>query len=171
MAFSLTIDTADLDNPILCSLTTTGSASALHRPGYKTNCADGRTFMYVYNDSSGIAAVAGAPAAWFITTTDTAKGLGYACVTPDLSDGGLCSVGAFLSILAETYYGWIQNRGLLVDAPVSDGAGAEIAASDAVGATTDLLWTKITVGGTTETGGVALMAGSSGYANIHLLPA
>jgi len=171
MAFTLTIDTADLDNPILCSLTTTGSSTPLHRAGYKTRCADGREFMYVYNDSSDVAAVAGAPAVWFITTTDAAKGLGYACVTPDVSDGSESSIGAFLSVLTDTYYGWIQTRGLLVDAPCTDGAGADIAAADPVGATANLLWTKITVGGTTETGGIALMAGSSGYANVHLLPA
>ena len=169
MAFSLTIDTSDLDKPILQSLTSTGETNPKHTPGYTVLAEDGRKFVYVYNDSSGIAAVAGAPCVFFITTTDTAKGLGYFAVTPDVSDGGLISVGAYLAILADAKYGFVQTEGLLVDAPATDGANGEIAASDAVGATADLLWTKITVGGTTETGGVALMAGATGFANIQLI--
>lgn len=169
MAFSLTIDTSDLDKPILQSLTSTGESNPKHTPGYTVMSEDGRKFVYVYNDSSGIAAVAGAPCVFFPTTTDTAKGLGYFAVTPDVSDGKLVSVGAFLSILADIKYGWVQTEGLLVDAPVTDGSNGEISASDAVGATADLLWTQITVGNTTETGGIALMAGASGFANIQLI--
>lgn len=169
MAFSLTINTSDLDKPILQSLTSTGETNPKHTPGYTVMSEDGRKFVYVFNDSSGIAAVAGAPCVFFPTTTDTAKGLGYFAVTPDVSDGSEASVGAFLSILADVKYGWVQTEGLLVDAPVTDGSGADIAASDAVGATANLLWTKITVGGVVETGGVALMAGASGFANIQLI--
>jgi len=168
MAFSLTIETHQLDKPILQSLTSTGETTALHSVGYTVCSDDGRKFVYAYNDSSGIAAVAGAPCVFFITTTDTAKGLGYFAVTPDVSDGATHAVGAFLSVLADASYGFIQTEGLLVDAPVTDGANGEIAASDPVGATADLLWTKITAGGTVKTGGIALMAGASGFGNIQL---
>jgi len=169
MAFSLTINTRQLDKPILQSLTSTGEATAKHQVGYRVVSDDGREFMYIYHDSSGIAAVAGAPCVIFPTTTDTALGLGYATVTPDVDDGALEAVGAYLSIMTDTYYGWIQTKGLLVDAPCTDGAGADVAAGDPLGATVDLLWTKITVGGTTGTGAIAKMAGASGYANVHLL--
>ena len=165
MAFSLTISTSQLDKPILQSLTSTGVANALHQDGYTVRSVDGREFQYVQFDSSGVAAVAGAPAVVALTSTDTA----YRLVTADVSDASLTRAGAFLSILTDTYFGWIQTKGLLVDAPCTDGAGTDVGADDALGATADSLWTKITVGGTTDTSAVAVAAGSGGYANIMLV--
>lgn len=163
MAFSLTITTMDLDKPILQALTSTGVASPVHDAGYTVRSTDGREFEYVQHDSSGVAAVAGAPCAMAQTTTDTA----YRLVTADVSDGGSVAYGMFLSVLADTYYGWIQTKGLAVDAPCTDGAGAEIAAGDPLYAT-DSKWTKATVG-TNHVKAIALMAGSSGYANIMVI--
>lgn len=163
MAFSITMETSKLSGPILQALTSTGSATALHEPGLIITSEDGSAFQYVKCDSSGVAAVAGAPCVFAQTTTDS----GFV-VTPDVSDGSTAASGAFLSVLADGYYGWVQTKGLLVDAPATDGAGANVAAGDPVGATTDGVWTKITVGGTVETAGIALMAGSGGFANIRL---
>ena len=163
MAFSITIATNQLDKPILQSLTSTGVASNVHEPGYEVSANDGRKFQYVQFDSSGVAAVAGAPCVWAVTTADNEH---IACA--DVSDASLCGCGIFLSILTDTYYGWIQTEGFAQDCPSTDGAGADVAAGDPLGPTVDALWTKVTVGGTTMEGAVALEAGSSGYGNIML---
>ena len=163
MAFTVTCLTRQLDKPILQALTSTGVATALHEPGYTVTADDGRVFKYVNFDSSGVAAVAGAPAVYALTTTDDTF-----VVTADVSDATLVPCGAFLSILTDTYYGWIQTSGFIKDCPVTDGAGADVGANDPLGPTADSLWTKITVGGTTDTGAVAIENSSSGVGNIML---
>jgi len=164
MAFTLTCPTTMLDKPILQSLTSTGVATAVHEPGYTVEAQDGREFMYGKFDSSGVAAVAGAPAVWAQTSGDDE------CIfTADVTDGGLCAIGCFLSVLTDTYFGWIQTKGFVKDAPVTDGAGADVAAADPLGATADSLWTKVTIGGTTPEKAVAVEASSSGVGNICLV--
>ena len=163
MAFTFVCTSDLLDKPILSALTTTGDANAVHKTGYRVRASDGREFMYIKFDSSGVAAVAGAPAV-FAQTTGTTD----IVVTSDVSDGSLVACGAFLSILTDTYFGWIQTKGLLVGAPVT-GSNADTSAGDPVGATVDAMWSKITVGGTTNTGGTCPAASSGGYGNIDLL--
>jgi len=169
MAFSISIETRQLDHPILQLLTSTGVATAVHTPGEKWVSDDGREFQYVINDSGsgGVAAVAGAPAVWQGTTTRY-------CVTPDVSDAagtGSGVAGAYLSVLGDTYYGFIQTAGFLKDAPVSDGSGAAgITADEPLGVSDDGYWTKITVGGTVDCVGGALEDDTSGYADIQIYP-
>jgi hypothetical protein len=162
MAFSFTIKTQDLDQTILTSLTTTGSANPIDPPGLIVKSKDGREFQYVQHDSSGVAAVAGAPCAIGQTTTDNAF-----VVTADVSDGGSVAYGIFLSVLADTYWGWVQTKGFAVDAPSTDGSGANVAAGDPLYAT-DGLWAKATVG-TNHVKAIGVMAGSGGYGNIVLI--
>lgn len=161
MAFSLTITTNQLDKPILQSLTSTGVATAVHPTGYTVKSDDGREFMYACNDSSSVAAVAGAPAGLANTSSDTAY-----VVTPDVSDGGSVAVGAFLSVLADTYFGWIQTKGILVDAPAS-GNQTELVAGDPLYCI-DANW-KYGVVGTNHIKAVANYASASGIGNITLL--
>lgn len=163
MAFAVTINTSQLDKPILQSLTSTGVATAVHQPGYTVCSDDGRVFQYVEFDESGVAAVAGAPCVFANTTDDNEF-----VVTADVSDGTLVPVGCFLSVLTDTYYGWIQREGFVKDAPVTDGAGADVSAGDPLGPTADSLWTKVTVGGTTAEGATALENSSGGVGNIML---
>lgn len=163
MAFSITIAERQLDKPILQSLTSTGVANPVHEPGYTVMSNDGREFVYVQFDSSSVAAVAGAPAVWASTSADNEF-----VVTSDVSDGGLVAVGAFLSILTDTYFGWIQTKGFLKDVPCT-GAQDEVAVTAAVGATVDAKWSTVTVGGTTAEKGVALETSSGGYGNINLV--
>jgi len=164
MAFTVTCATSTLDKPILQSLTSTGVENSVHEPGYIVTAEDGRVFQYIEFDSSGVAAVAGAPAVIAQTTSDNEY-----VVTADCSDGSLVPVGAFLSILTDTYFGWIQTKGFIKDAPVTDGAGADVSAGDPLGPSTDSLWTKVTQGGTTKTGAVAPEASASGVGNIVLI--
>jgi len=164
MAFSVTIATRQLDKPILQSLTSTGVATAVHEPGYTVTSDDGRVFKYVCFDSSDVAAVAGAPCVIAQTTADDTY-----VVTADVSDGSLVAEGAFLSVLTDTYYGWIQTKGFMKDAPVTNGAGADVGADDPLGATVDSMWTTVTVGGTTSTKAIAPEASASGIGNIVLL--
>lgn len=163
MAFTVTCETRQLDKPILQALTSTGVATAVHEPGYTVTSDDGRVFQYVEFNSSSVAAVAGAPCVWAQTTGDD----GFV-VTADVSDGALNAIGCFLSVLTDAYHGWIQRAGFVKDVPITDGAGADVAAGDPIGATADSLWTKITVGGTTTTAGNATEASSSGVGNIML---
>lgn len=164
MAFDITILTRQLTKPIMQDLTSTGQSTAQHEPGYTVPCQDGREFQYVQFDSSGIAAVAGAPCTVARTTSDNKF-----IVTADVSDGSTAATGIFLSVLTDTYYGWIQTKGFAQDCPCTDGAGADVAVGDPLGATADLLWTKITVGGTIAEKAIALEAGASGFANIMLI--
>jgi len=132
MAFSLTYDTEKMDKPILQALDSTGVATAVHTPGYRVTSDDGRVWQYVLFASSGVAAVAGAPAAWAQTTTNMA-------VTADLSDAGTAGggiAGCFMSVLTDTYYGWIQTKGQVVDAPMS----TAVSAGDNLYAVTDATW-------------------------------
>jgi len=163
MAFSVTIETRQLDKPILQALTSTGVATAVHEPGYTVTSDDGRVFQYVQFDSSSVAAVAGAPAVAAQTTSDNEF-----VVTADVSDANLVGIGAFMSVLTDTYFGWIQRAGFMKDVPITDGAGADVAAGDPVGATVDSLWTKVTVGGTTPESANATEASASGVGNIML---
>ena len=163
MAFALTVNTNEADKPILVSLTTTGTAAPVHEPGYRVNFQDGRQFMYVQHDSSGVAAVAGAPCVIGQTTTDDAF-----VVTADVSDGGAVAVGAFTSVLADTYYGWIQTKGFMKDVP-SSGAQAAVSAGDPLYAT-DGVWKTATVG-THHIGAVAPEAGTGAIVNIILMNA
>lgn len=163
MAFAITLSTHQLDKAILQSLTSTGEETQAHKPGYTVHADDGREFKYVQFDSSSVAAVAGAPAVWALTTSDDVF-----LVTADVSDGTLVPAGAFLSVLTDTYFGWIQTKGFMKDAPVTDGSNGEISAGDPLGPTEDSLWTTTTIGSTTTEGAVATEASSSGIANIML---
>lgn len=106
-AFALSYSTMDLDKPILQDLDSTGVATARHTPGYTVKNKDGREWTYILFDSSGVAAVAGGPAVWAQTTTNKV-------VTSDVSDAGTLGegfAGVFMSVLTDTYYGWIQTKG------------------------------------------------------------
>jgi len=162
MAFTFTQATHKLDKPILQALDSTGLSAAVHELGYTVNSQDGRQYRYVKFVASGGAAVAGAPCVWAQAATNNT-------VTEDVSDASLVSAGAFVSILTDGYFGWIQTKGNLQGAPATDGAGADVAAGDPLGATADDLWTKVTVGGTTATTAIARAAGSGGFANIELV--
>lgn len=164
MAFDITILTRQLTKPIMQSLTSTGQATAQHEPGYTVPCQDGREFQYVQFDSSGVAAVAGAPCVVAKTTGDNKF-----VVTADVDDADLAATGMFLSILTDTYFGWIQTKGFGQDCPCTSGSGADVSAGDALGATVDQKWTKVTVGNTTPEKAIALEAGSGGFANIMLI--
>jgi len=163
MAFTLTIPTHTLDKPILQELDSTGVATALHEPGYRVRATDGREFTYVYfdNGQGNVAAVAGAPACYFGTTTDNDF-----IVTSDVSDGGDIACGCFLSILTDTYYGWIQTAGFVKDVPCS-GAQAETTSGDPLYAT-DGVWKTGTMG-TQHVGAIALEASAADIGNIMLL--
>jgi len=160
MGFSLTYDTSMLDKQILQALDSTGVASPLHTPGYTVRSDDGREWQYVQNDSSDVAAVAGGPAA-LAQDTD-----GYV-VTPDVSDAGSTGTGirgAYMSVLTDQYYGWIQTKGKVVKAPCS----TNVAAGNALYAGTDGRWDVATVG-THEPRAQALEADTEGYADIYLM--
>ncbi len=107
-AFALTYATQKFKGGvILQALDSTGSASALHEPGYTIRDTTGREWQYVLFDSGGTACVAGGPAFWAKTTTNQ-------CVTTsDIQIGtkGEGFAGVFMSVLTDTYYGWIQTRG------------------------------------------------------------
>ena len=163
MAFSVTCPSYMLDKPILQALTSTGVEDPVHEPGLLVTATDGRIFQYGCFDSSSVAAVAGAPAVTARTTADNTV-----VFTADVSDGALHGIGCFLSVLTDTYYGWIQRAGFVKDVPITDGANGDVSAGDAIGATTDSLWTKVTVGGTTSTSGIAPENSSSGVGNIFL---
>jgi hypothetical protein len=160
MGFSLTYATHKLDKPILVALDTTGTASPVHEPGYTVRSDDGREWQYVQNDSSDVAAVAGGPA---VIAQDTD---GYV-VTPDVSDAGSNGAGvrgAYMSVLTDQYYGWIQTKGKLVDAPCS----TNVAAGNPLYAEGDGMWGVATVG-TTEVNAGALEDDTAGFADIVLL--
>lgn len=166
MAFTITQETHKLDRPILQALTSTGVSTALHVPGYIVRSTDGREYKYIKFDSSGIVAVAGAPCA--VAQTEDPN-----VITADLSDGTIVAVGCFLSILVDTYHGWIQTLGRAVDCPVS-GSGAEVNAGEPLGATTDQVWSFVTVGGTTAEKAIARMDGVAsttayGHATIEII--
>lgn len=161
MAFSLTYDTTTFDKPILQALDSTGESTAQHALGYRVCSTDGREWVYVLNTSSDVAAVAGAPAVMANTTTNWV-------VTPDVSDGALVGVGAYMSVLEDATYGWIQVKGKVVNAPCTDGSNGEVAVSTNVGATVNAKWTTVTVGGTTAETAKVLEAGSGEEADIFL---
>ncbi len=107
-AFALTYATHKFkDGIILQALDSTGSLSAKHEPGYTVRDTTGREWQYVLFDSGGTAAVAGGPAFWAKTTTNQ-------CVTSVNIGVGITGegfAGVFMSVLTDTYYGWIQTRG------------------------------------------------------------
>ena len=155
MAFSVTCPSYMLDKPILQSLTSTGVEDPVHEPGFLVTATDGRIFQYGCFDSSSVAAVAGAPVAWAQTSTDNTV-----VFTSDTSDGSDVGIGCFLSILTDTYYGWIQRAGFVKDVPVSATAGDPIYAQDSK-------WTTGTVG-THHICGVALETDTSDVGNVIL---
>ncbi len=164
MAFTITQATHKLDKPIFQALTSTGVATALHTPGHTIRSTDGREYKYIKFDSSGIAAVAGAPCV-------VAKSEDTNVITADLSDGKDVAVGCFLSILTDTYHGWIQTLGRAVDCPVS-GSEAAVNAGEPLGAISadgDQVWSFVTVGGTSAEKAIARMDGSGGFATIELI--
>jgi len=162
MSFAVTCETRQLDKPILQDLTSTGVATAVHEPGYTVTADDGRVFKYAKFESSSVAAVAGAPCCWAQTTGDNEF-----VVTADTSDPSQVGIGCFLSVLTDTYFGWIQTAGFVKDVPITDGAGADVAAGDPIAAAADSLWTKGTLG-TDHICGNATEASASGIGNIML---
>lgn len=161
MAFTLTVPTYMLDKPILTALDSTGDAAPVHEPGYTVTATDGREFKYVRFSSSEVAAIAGAPCAFAQSSDDNEF-----IVTADVSDGGEVGIGCFLSVLTDTYYGWIQTAGFVKDVPCS-GSQAETTAGDELYAT-DGVW-KIGVVGDNHIAAVAIEASSSAIGNIMLL--
>jgi len=111
-AFALTYKTNELDKPVLNAFDTTGTAAAVHQPGYTVRDTRGREWMYVQHASSDVAAVAGAPAVFAQCTANDGM-----VVAADVSDGGgagyygAAFAGVFMSVLADLSYGWIQTRG------------------------------------------------------------
>ena len=107
-AFALTYSTSKFkDGVIIQDLDSTGTESATHNPGYTIRDTEGREWQYVLFDSGGLAAVAGGPAFWAQTTTNS-------CVTSVETQTGITGeafAGVFMSVLTDTYYGWIQTRG------------------------------------------------------------
>ncbi len=107
-AFALTYATHKFkDGVILQPLDSTGVAAEAHDPGYTIRDNDGREWQYVLFDSGGTACVAGGPAFWAKTTTNS-------CVTTVNTGTGIVGegfAGVFMSVLTDTYYGWIQIRG------------------------------------------------------------
>ena len=161
MAFTLTAPSNILDKPILQALDSTGVATALHEPGYTVLAQDGREFKYVKFASSSVAAIAGAPCAFAQTTGDD----GFV-VTADVSDGGDVSIGCFLSVLTDTYFGFIQTAGFVKDVPQS-GSQDQVAAGDPLYGT-DGVW-KTGVIGTNHIAGVATETGAAAIGNIMLI--
>ncbi len=107
-AFALTYASHKFkDGVILQGLDSTGLAAPAHEPGYTIRDTDGREWQYVLFDTGGTACVAGGPAFWAQTTTNS-------CVTTVNTQTGLTGeafAGVFMSVLTDTYYGWIQIRG------------------------------------------------------------
>lgn len=161
MAFTITQATSGLNKMIMQALTSTGVSVAVHKLGYTVTSTDGRKYRYIRFDSSGIAAVAGAPCV--VALSEDAN-----VVQADISDGNSMAVGCFLSVLTDTYYGWIQTEGRAVDCPCT-GAQDSINEGDPLYAVTDQIWSVGTVG-THHIKAVARMDGSGGYASIQLLP-
>ncbi len=158
MAFSLTLETRQLDKPIMQNIDSTGEATAQHPRGYTVNSDDGRTFVYVQALTADVEPLAGAPAVWALSTDQYV-------VTPDVSDTASVACGAFMSILKNEYFGWIQTKGKVVDAPTS-GAQAVMTTGDGLYGT-DQVW-KTGAVGTNHIKAVALEAGDT-YAVIQLL--
>ena len=163
MAFTLTAPSHILDKPILQALDSTGQATAAHEPGYTVLTEDGREFKYVQfdNGSGNVAAVAGAPCAFAPDITDNEF-----VITSDISDGGAVGMGCFLSILTDSYYGWVQTAGFVKDVPQS-GAQDQVAAGDPLYAT-DGVWKTGTIG-TNHIAAVATETGAAAIGNIMIL--
>jgi len=164
MAFAITQATNQLDLTLLQALNSTGVVSPAYEPGTVLTSTDGRKYQYVQfdNGSGNIAAVAGAPCAYAPDATDN-----ECVVTSDLSDGGSIAIGCFLSVLTDTYYGWIQIAGFVKDVPVS-GNQAEAAAGDALHGNTDATWSYTAVG-SGHVKATAIEASVSGVGNIMLI--
>jgi len=162
-SFSLTYSTHNLRRPILQALDSTGTAVAQHTPGYTTTDQDGREWEYVQFDSSGVAAVAGAPAVWAQTTTNKV-------VTSDVSDAselGEGFAGVFMSVLTDQYYGWIQTKGKVLARCSTTAVGCSIT----IGAA-DSIFSLCTPGTASEPVGVCIEASSitvPSFPNVMLL--
>jgi len=120
MAYSVP-NTNVLDNIILCDLDAS-TANEVHTPGYTVRTKDGREFMFVKYECSGVAAISGAPA---IFSGD----LSTYVVTSDTSDGdaeGGAFAGIFCSDQADQngIYLWIQTKGRAPDAHCEDAVAA-----------------------------------------------
>lgn len=164
MAFTITQATSRLDKPILQALTSTGVSAPVHTLGYTVTSTDGRKYRYILFDSSALAAVAGAPC---VVAQDEDPNV----VTADLSDGTLVATGMFLSVLVDTYYGWIQTEGRAVDCPCT-GVNTQVLVGVPLYAIDDgtaRAWATATVG-THHIKAMSRMQAVSGYATIQLLP-
>lgn len=159
MAFSLTLLTRQLDKPILQEIDSTGITAAVHPRGYTVMSEDGRKFVYVQCLTADVDPVAGGPAVW-------ANSNDQFVVTADLSDSASVAVGAFMSILENENFGWIQTKGKVVDAP-SSGSQAVTTAGDGLYGT-DQVW-KTGAVGTNHIAGIAMDAGTSSVNDIMLL--
>ena len=116
MAYSVP-DESELRDVVLVDLDTTGVTTAQPFAGYEVATRTGKVFQLVKFDSSGVAAIAGAPAVWQKTST------AYV-VTADVSDGGSYAfAGVFCAVIADTKYGYIQKKGECT-AKVSSGVSA-----------------------------------------------
>jgi hypothetical protein len=92
-------------------------------------------------------------------------------VSPDLHDGGLTNVAAFLGPVTNgtstaAWYCWVQTKGILVKAPCS-GTDAEVVALAALDARTDGVWGTKAAADKALTAS-ALEASSGGFADIML---
>jgi hypothetical protein len=150
MAFSFACNPTLLDKPAFgfpTDETDVGTNKMWHTPGYRVRSVDGREFMFAgFTSLSGGAAVAGAPAVFVLKTTST---VGIQ-VSTDISAGSPANVAAFIGPVTngtstDTWYCWVQTKGILVKAPSTDGANAQVAALDPLYAVTDGKWTKGTI--------------------------
>ena len=143
-----------LDKPILQGLGSVSTTESDDGVGKAVLSDAGGRFVYVYMESSAVAAVAGAPAVWVDTTTNYV-------VTPDVSDAGGAVLGgtgrgmagAFCAASsADNAYMWIQTRGLASGIQVGSG----VAANSALEMSSSNLFEDI---GSTLSGGTAITCG------------
>lgn len=158
MAFTLNdFSTQVASGLTLQALNSTGVAAAYHKPGYEITLADGRKFKYCLFDSSGVAAVAGAPVHWQQTTTPYV-------VTADLSDSPTGFAGVATAIYTDGYYVWVQTGGRVYDAAVS----TNVAAGNALYGVNDGQF-DVATDGTNQYVAVALETDTAGLADIMIL--
>ena len=143
-----------LDKPILQNLDVVATSEGGDKLGKPVLSDDGGRFIYVHQQSSAVAAVAGAPAVWVDTTANYV-------VTSDVSDAGGAVLGGTgrgmagvfcASTSASNAYLWIKTRGLTPGVRVGSG----VAANAALEMSSTNLFEDI---GSTLSGGTAITCG------------